>query len=265
MHRECGDASRRSFLAHIVLEECGDCGNSLQLGCEPKTMFTALIPVKIFRSAKQRLSAVLGPMERSGLAAAMLVDTLELVSQVPSVNNIVVVTCDPDARKLALEHSADVFVESETDGLNDALERAASKLVTDGASGIVVLPTDVVLTEAKDLIWLLESHQSLEVNVTVATACTDFGTNCLVANPPSAVPFCFGKLSSLRHFDAANSRGYKARIVRIPNLDCDIDEVPDLRVLWNSARQCHSWKYLARHEALDGIFARSAAAREVIG
>jgi 2-phospho-L-lactate guanylyltransferase len=265
MHRECGDASRRSFLAHIVLEECGDCGNSLQLGCEPKTMFTALIPVKSFRSAKRRLSVVLGPMERSGLAAAMLVDTLELVSQVPSINKIVVVTRDPDARKLALEHFADVFEEPETDGLNEALERAASKLVTDGAAGIVVLPTDVVLTEAKDLVWLLESHRLLKVNVTVAAAGTDFGTNCLVANPPSAVPFCFGKLSSLRHFDAANSRGYKARIVRIQNLDCDIDEVTDLQVLWNSGRQCHSWKCLAHHEAFDQNIARCATTREAIG
>jgi 2-phospho-L-lactate guanylyltransferase len=227
-------------------------------------MFTALIPVKEFQFAKQRLSGALRPKERRELAAAMLIDTLEMVSQVPSVSNIVVVTADPDARKLAIEHCADVFEETGANGLNGALDQAAARLGAKGVPAIMVLPTDIVLAEADDLVTLSNAHLLLGTDLTIVAAGFDFGTNCLLVTPPGAIPFCFGELSSIRHFEAAKLRGYKANIVRVPNLDRDIDRISDLRFLCKSAPSRHSWRCLVRNQALERILAPCAAVHEDI-
>jgi 2-phospho-L-lactate guanylyltransferase len=225
-------------------------------------MFTALIPVKEFQFAKQRLSGVLRPEERRELAAAMLIDTLEMVSQVPSVSNIVVVTADPDARKLAIEHGADVFEETGAQGLNGALDQAAARLGTASVSAIMILPTDVVLADADDLITLTKAHVLLGRDLTIVAAGFDFGTNCLLVTPPGAISFSFGELSSIRHLEAAQLRGYKANIVRVPNLDRDIDKISDLRFFCRSAPSRHSWRCLVRNQALERILAPCAAERE---
>lgn len=216
-------------------------------------MFTALIPVKALHAAKQRLSAVLQPLERREFAAAMLVDTLEMVSQVASVGRIVVVTRDPDAAAIAIEYSADVFEECGMGGLNAALDGAVRELRAADVFSTIVLPTDIVLAEAKDLIELIEEHQRSESDVTIAAARVDFGTNCLLINARCEIPFCFGPLSSLRHSDAAISRGYKTRIVRCRNVENDIDAICDLQMLFKLAPQRHSCRYLLRSRGFEQI------------
>ena len=53
---------------------------------------TALIPVKGFRNAKQRLSALLGSAEREAFAEAMFRDVLRQVLRASGISETVVVT-----------------------------------------------------------------------------------------------------------------------------------------------------------------------------
>jgi 2-phospho-L-lactate guanylyltransferase len=225
-------------------------------------MFTALIPVKEFQFAKRRLSEVLRPKERREFAAAMLTDTLEMVAKAASISRIAVVTADPDARKLALEHRADVFEETGANGLNGALNQAAATLSADGACAVMVLPTDIILADTDDLDALTKIHLSLGTDLTIVAAGFDFGTNCLLATRPAAMTFCFGELSSIHHFEAAKARGYNAKILRVSKLDRDIDNISDLRFFCKAAPSRHSWRCLVRNQALERILALDAADHE---
>jgi 2-phospho-L-lactate guanylyltransferase len=226
-------------------------------------MFTALIPVKEFRYAKRRLAPLLLPHERQEFAAAMLVDTLEVISQVQSVSSIVVVTADLEAKKLAIEFGARVLEEVGPCGLNGALDQGVTKLRADGVPAAMIVPTDVVLASVDDFESLLRIHRAHKSDVTVASAGFDFGTNCLVVTPPDVIPFCFGNLSSARHSKAAISRGYRTSVVRIPNLDRDIDQISDLEYFCRVGPPGRAWKSLKKNGVLARIQDPAVALYEV--
>ena len=58
----------------------------------------AILPVKSFASAKQRLAGALGAEARQALARAMFTDVLGALGRVPELDEVVVVTADPWAR-----------------------------------------------------------------------------------------------------------------------------------------------------------------------
>ena len=68
----------------------------------------AVVPVKEFEGAKQRLSPCLSPDERRLLATTMFEDVLEAVSAVEALAGVLVVTIDPVATSLASRHGARV-------------------------------------------------------------------------------------------------------------------------------------------------------------
>ena len=61
----------------------------------------AVLPLKDFVSAKQRLSGVLSATERRRLFHAMVEDVLSVLIQAPSIVGIVIVSDDPTAALMA--------------------------------------------------------------------------------------------------------------------------------------------------------------------
>ena len=61
----------------------------------------AVVPVKEFEGAKQRLSSCLSREERRALATIMLEDVLDALSAVKQLAGVLVVTVDPVVRSLA--------------------------------------------------------------------------------------------------------------------------------------------------------------------
>ncbi len=64
----------------------------------------AVVPVKDTAEAKQRLAGVLSPAQRRELALAMLDHVLAVLSSVPELAGILVVTVDPEAAALAASY-----------------------------------------------------------------------------------------------------------------------------------------------------------------
>ncbi|MGH2926446.1 MAG: hypothetical protein ACRDK1_10815, partial [Solirubrobacterales bacterium] len=62
----------------------------------------AIVPVKRFDAAKQRLAEALGEHERAALAAAMLTDVMAAVSRSSRIERAIVVTGEPRAEAIAL-------------------------------------------------------------------------------------------------------------------------------------------------------------------
>src|SRR5215212_1937509 len=93
------------------------CCSSLARWC---TDMLALVPVKTFKAAKQRLSAMLTAAEREALSAAMLSDVLRVLSGHDGIERVAICAADPAVAALAHGYGVDYLDETQfqCSGLN---------------------------------------------------------------------------------------------------------------------------------------------------
>src|SRR6204780_2238061 len=182
----------------------------------------AVVPVKEFEGAKQRLSPCLSPDERRLLATAMLEDVLEAVSAVEALAGGLVVTIDPVATSLASRHGARVVTEGAREGHTGAVTAAARLLVREGRAGMMTMPGDVPLISAAEIAAALAAHRPAPA-FTIVPAHDELGSNTIICSPPDAVPLRFGENSFYPHLDAARARGIEPLIIQQPGIGMDID------------------------------------------
>ena len=192
----------------------------------------AVLPVKDFRQAKQRLAGFLSAVERRLLAEAMAEDVLETLSQVSELSEIIVVTRDERAFELAARHGARVLAEPSNDGQSAAVERAAAALGRAGVESLLQVPGDVPGASADEIAAVLAAHGRASDGAPAVTLVPSYdrrGTNCVLCSPPDALPFAFGHDSFGPHCEAARAQGIAPRIIALPGLGLDIDTPDDLR------------------------------------
>lgn len=186
----------------------------------------AIIPVKPFGSAKQRLAPLLGPDQREELARAMFRDVLDAVMGASVLAGALVVTSDSGAAVLARAAGAAILAESQPTGINAAV-RAGIDFLHGIASGIVVVPTDIpqLTPAAIDEIasWCCEDRSLVMVR-----ASRDGGTNLLACRPPNLVPPSFGEGSCEGHRRVARRAGLEPRLLDLGDIDRDIDRPEDV-------------------------------------
>ena len=187
----------------------------------------AVVPVKEFEGAKQRLSSALSPDERRLLATTMLEDVLEAVSAVRELAGVLVVTVDPVATSLASRYGARVVTDGARDGHTGAVTAAARLLVREGRAGMMTMPGDIPRMSPAEIAATLAAHRAAP-SFTIVPAHDDLGSNTIISSPPDAVPLRFGEDSFFPHLEAARDRGIDPLIVRQPGIGMDIDNPVDL-------------------------------------
>ena len=187
----------------------------------------AVVPVKEFEGAKQRLSPYLSPDERRALATTMLEDVLEALSAVRELAGVLVVTVDPVAAPLAARYGARIVVEGARDGHTGAVTAAARLLAREGQAGMLTLPGDIPRLSPAEIAATLAAHRAAPA-FTIVPAHDDLGSNMTICSPPDAVPLRFGENSFYPHLDAARGRGIDPLVVRHPGIGMDIDNPVDL-------------------------------------
>jgi len=187
----------------------------------------AVVPVKEFAGAKQRLSSCLSPDERRALAATMLEDVLDAVSGVQRLAGLIVVTVDPAAASLAERYGARIVAEGAREGHTGAVAAAARLLVREGRAGMMTMPGDIPRLSPAEIAATLAAHRPAPA-FTIARAHDDLGSNSIVCSPPDAVRLRFGENSFYPHLDAARAHGIEPLIVRHPGIGMDIDNPVDL-------------------------------------
>jgi 2-phospho-L-lactate guanylyltransferase len=105
-----------------------------------------LIPVKPFAEGKSRLAATLDNDERALLSRRLLRRVLQISRISELFAGILVISRDPEVLREAAEAGSNVMVERST-GLNQALSAARDGAVDDGADAILILPTDLPLSD----------------------------------------------------------------------------------------------------------------------
>jgi 2-phospho-L-lactate guanylyltransferase len=187
----------------------------------------AVVPVKEFEGAKQRLSSALSPDERRLLARTMLEDVLEAVSAVRELAGVLVVTVDPVASSLASRYGARIITEGALEGHTGAVTAAARLLAREAQGAMMTMPGDIPRLSTAEIAATLASHRGAP-SFTIVPAHDDLGSNAIICSPPDAVPLRFGEDSFYPHLDAARARGIEPLIVRHPGIGMDIDNPVDL-------------------------------------
>lgn len=185
----------------------------------------AILPVKAIHQGKTRLGGMLDTGARAALCRRLLERTLDVACAFPGAADTIVVSADRRVLAAAEALGAHALGETEGDGLNAALERATRFAVTLGADAILVLPIDLPLVTAEDLLALA----SAGAPVAIAPDRRGAGTNALYLSPPGAIGFSFGEDSFTAHLAAARAAGLDAAIVRRANLAFDVDTPDDYR------------------------------------
>jgi 2-phospho-L-lactate guanylyltransferase len=191
-------------------------------------MIFALLPVKEFKNAKQRLASLLTPAERDGLALAMYRQMLSTLCAVRGVDKIAVATSDEIAAAYARDAGVEVFEETEQRGHSHSADAAARRAMDQGAKTVMLLPIDVPLVTRSEIEELIAVA---DTGLVVTPDAEGTGTNALVRTPPDAIQSCFGPGSFRKHLDQAKERAISVKVVSPPGLTFDIDTPTDISEL----------------------------------
>jgi 2-phospho-L-lactate/phosphoenolpyruvate guanylyltransferase len=191
---------------------------------------TAILPVKRFASAKQRLAGI-DDERREALAAAMLGDVLEAIGEARSVERTILVSGDPIAQGIAAAASAsvDVVPDPADEGHVVAALAGIARAEVDGATCVVLLPGDCPLLDPRELDRLLTGVPGHYVAIVPDRHGT--GTNALVLSPPSAIEPSFGEGSRGRHVAAAREADIPFAVEELASLALDLDTPADVVAL----------------------------------
>lgn len=189
----------------------------------------AVLPVKRFDDAKQRLDKALNAGSRRALAEAMVSDVLHALRRATQVDAVIVVTGEHAAEALARAYDADAIPDDDR-GHSHAARSGVDWALENGFERVLLVPGDCPALDPKELDELL-SKPVHAPDVTIVPDRHGTGTNALVLAPPDAIAPSFGPGSRERHEDAAQAAGARWRVVEARSLVLDIDTAEDLVAL----------------------------------
>jgi 2-phospho-L-lactate guanylyltransferase len=216
-------------------------------------MRALLLPVKDLKNAKKRLSGVLTPEERFGLAQAMLADTIRAVRGVVRAEKIFVATNYEPVMNLAEEYGWEIIREREQKSESDSVDSASLICVARGVTGLLRVPLDLPLLRSDDMDDLLAVDCQAPALVIVPSR-DGTGTNAMFRTPPTLFPSHFGNGSFARHLAEGENAGARIIVRRNSRLEMDVDDESDLRALLDhdlSGTETGGW---LRQSGLDSTF-----------
>ena len=215
----------------------------------------AILPVKRFRAAKQRLAASVGEEARSALARAMVADVLGALARSTSLQLLIVVTDEPSVAVAAGGQGALVLADTADAGQSAAVEIGVRRALAEGVERVLCVPGDCPALDTRELERLLRPGRggredrgrggedgrrgggedrgrgASKAEVVIVPDRHGTGTNGLLLTPPDAIRPSFGPGSAARHRALARAAGASWRFERLPSLLLDIDTGEDLAAL----------------------------------
>jgi 2-phospho-L-lactate guanylyltransferase len=194
----------------------------------------AVLPVKRFERAKQRLGASVADSLRLALAEAMVADVLTALAQTEAIEQTIVVTSEAAAAAAARLHGAVVLDDLTESGQSAAATIGATHAQAQGFERVLCVPGDCPALDPDELDALLGPEVDAGHAARVVVIVPDrhgTGTNGLLLRPPGAIAPSFGPDSCERHRALAYDAGIEARLRRPRSLLLDIDTGADLDAL----------------------------------
>ncbi|MFZ0972715.1 MAG: NTP transferase domain-containing protein, partial [Solirubrobacteraceae bacterium] len=139
----------------------------------------AILPIKSFSHAKQRLRHELSAADRRALVDAMFADVLVALRRVPALEQIVVVSGDRVAQRIGAGYGATI-VEDDERGHNSAATKGIEAALEDGIERVLLVPGDCPLLDPKEVEELLSRPAAGERSALIVPDRHGTGTNALL-------------------------------------------------------------------------------------
>ncbi len=193
----------------------------------------AILPVKSFARAKQRLGESVEDSLRLSLAGAMVADVLAALSQTDAIELTVVVTREEAVAQAARAQGAMVVEDHAESGQSAAVTLGVQRALAEGIERVLCIPGDCPALDPAELDSLLASPpgHAGAAEVVIVPDRHGRGTNGLLLSPPDAIAPSFGPDSCERHIALARAAEVACRLERPPSLLLDIDTGADLAAL----------------------------------
>ncbi len=193
----------------------------------------AVLPVKSFARAKQRLRPGLDPDRRRQLVDAMLRDVLDALNA-SSLDGVIVISTGETARETALERGAQVLADRDQ-GHNAAARLGIVEALRLRAERVLLVPVDCPLLDPDEIDELL-ARRPVAPDAVIIPDRHGTGTNALLLAPPDVLEPAFGPGSCERHSELARAAGVTHEVLAVPSLALDIDTPEDLAELARMSR-----------------------------
>jgi 2-phospho-L-lactate/phosphoenolpyruvate guanylyltransferase len=214
----------------------------------------AILPVKRFTAAKQRLGASVADPLRADLARAMVGDVLSALHRCTALERAIVVTNEVSVAAAARYLGATVVPDTAEDGQSAAVALGIAEAVREGFERVLCIPGDCPALDPEELRELLDERDddgSARRAVVIVPDRHGTGTNGLLLAPPEAIAPSFGPGSCERHRELARTTGASCRVARPASLLLDIDTGDDLAELRERLR--HEQERAPRTRAVLGL------------
>ncbi len=185
----------------------------------------AIVPVKPLNKSKSRLSNILSNEDRFALMQEMFLHVMDVLRQIPALDEILVVSKDPVVLEMAESFGVQTYTKEKPSNLNGAVGKSAEYAWQNGAQSIIVLPADLAHLEAKGVEMLINAPGRIAI-------CPDErfdGTNALLLRDLPEFTFRYGEESFQKHLGEAARLDLVAQIVYAPSIEFDLDTPADLR------------------------------------
>lgn len=237
----------------------------------------ALVPFRSLDNGKHRLGKVMTPLLRRDFIAAMLADTLAALKATEGIEQLFLLSNDPQAAVIGRAHGAVCLAEAPAaNDLNSAVQFAAFDLSSQYRS-LMVVHGDLPLLLSAELGRFLAAHNELlaeaespgtqstaagESAVAIKSAAAisivpdrhQSGSNCILCSPMQRMRFYYGEGSLAKHLAFADLEGIQSQTVQLESAGLDIDEPDDLQELRNHDRlptASHVAGFLTKHDRIN--------------
>jgi 2-phospho-L-lactate/phosphoenolpyruvate guanylyltransferase len=209
----------------------------------------AILPVKRFPLAKQRLGESVADSLRADLARAMVGDVLSALRECAAIDATIVVTREPSVAAAARYIEAIVVEDSAEEGQSAAASLGLAHALREGFERALCVPGDCPTLDPSEIAKLLaadtpgwdvdsqfraphaRAQGTAKSEAVIVPDRHGTGTNGLLLCPPDALSPGFGPDSRARHQRLAAEAGVAWRVEQPPSLLLDIDTGEDLVVL----------------------------------
>jgi 2-phospho-L-lactate guanylyltransferase len=192
--------------------------------------FWVVVPVKPLELGKSRLSMIFNTEERIAINHSMLTNTLNILSHINYIDQVLVISQDDTVGKIAKDFGVMHVQENGVSGLNCALEHGSSIALEHNATSVMIIPTDLPLVTGPDLSSLIEAQDRSPMMVIVPDTKMD-GTNALIISPVKAISYQFGEHSFQKHLSFARNNQIPVKIIKQERIGLDLDLPVDLEII----------------------------------
>jgi 2-phospho-L-lactate/phosphoenolpyruvate guanylyltransferase len=199
----------------------------------------AILPVKRFSKAKQRLEPALGAGSRTALAAAMFADVLAALRRAASIETVLLVSGEETVKDVVVEADVTLIQDRTEKGQSQAALSGLARASALGYDSALLIPGDTPLIDAQEIDDLVAGTAGAGVDLVIVPDRHGTGTNALLTDPSSSFQPQFGPDSLQRHVEQARRRALRHEVQSLESLALDIDTGDDLAELRRAFERHH--------------------------